>query len=732
MRLLASNHLMIFRTEPPFRVSSLLVLALASALLSPALCAHAANAPARTSANTGTSRQATPSGKPTQSTAQAGSASAPQPAPTSGKQPAPGAQDASAASAASSGHAAPAPTLDQQIAHLPALTGTNIDVAAQSKAILQHLSEILRFYRAATTKIQQAGEPSDILYAEQAKAQATQIAQFAFQSARNEAALLTRVNAPANATPAPQDNPTQVSETQRLNAARARITAQITALQAVDAANDAAIAHSNAKTRPALLQKQEQIDGEFKLLQATLDALNRLSKLAQGTHAGLVGDIDRLASSAPELNAGTGKSITAPALENVADAEHAGLVTQASVLFDLVSARRSIDQQIAETDRLRRQADALRAPFTNVLRSTIKQGEALSQQSVNLQSTPANGAQDILATRKQFDQLTSTFRVLADAMVPLSQEVSTLEQERGTLTSWRIAVDTEYKAILRSLLIRVGFIAIALLVLGVVSQFWSRATVRYVADLRRRRQLLVVRRVVIGFIGGLVVIFGFVTQFSSLATFAGFISAGIAVGLQTILLSVAAYFFIIGRYGVRVGDRITVAGVTGTVIEVGIARFYMMELVGSGTELHPTGRVAVFANSVLFQTGTPLYKQLPGTEYAWHELIAKLAPTADGKAVTKKLADTVGRVYETYRNEIEGQQRQIEAWTGAAVDKPHVEATLRLAEGGLQVGVLFPVQIAHAAETDEAIASSLMEALQQEPLKSGLSGTPVIKAAIKS
>ena len=81
---------------------------------------------------------------------------------------------------------------------------------------------------------------------------------------------------------------------------------------------------------------------------------------------------------------------------------------------------------------------------------------------------------------------------------------------------------------------------------------------------------MLVRRTVLGFLGGMVVIFGFVTQFSSLATFAGFITAGIAVGLQTILLSVAAYFFIIGRYGVRVGDRISVAGVTGDVVEVGL------------------------------------------------------------------------------------------------------------------------------------------------------------------
>jgi small-conductance mechanosensitive channel len=307
-----------------------------------------------------------------------------------------------------------------------------------------------------------------------------------------------------------------------------------------------------------------------------------------------------------------------------------------------------------------------------------------------------------------------------------------LQEQRGTLSSWRIAIDTEYKSILRSLLIRAAFIAGALVLLALASQLWGRATVRYVSDLRRRRQLLVVRRVVIGFVGGLILIFGFVTQFSSLATFAGFISAGIAVGLQTILLSVAAYFFIIGRYGVRVGDRITVAGVTGTVIEVGIARFYMMELVGTGTELHSTGRVAVFANSVLFQTGTPLYKQLPGTEYAWHELTAKLKPEADAEAVSKAICDIIDGVYQTYKAEIESQQHQIESWMGAPVDRPGVDSHLRMVEEGLQIAILFPVQIAAAAKTDAAIAAAIFRALQVDgPLKQGLAALPTIKAAIR-
>jgi small-conductance mechanosensitive channel len=92
---------------------------------------------------------------------------------------------------------------------------------------------------------------------------------------------------------------------------------------------------------------------------------------------------------------------------------------------------------------------------------------------------------------------------------------------------------------------------------------------RYVHDARRRRQLLLIRRFVSGFFMLLVVMLGFVSEFSSLATFAGFITAGIAVALQTVILSIAAYFSLIGRRGVKVGDRITVSGVTGDVLEIG-------------------------------------------------------------------------------------------------------------------------------------------------------------------
>jgi len=466
--------------------------------------------------------------------------------------------------------------------------------------------------------------------------------------------------------------------------------------------------------------------------------------------AGVAAQIAQLERSAPGLTAGKPATV-APTLDSLSAARSAGVTSQAQVLFSLLSTRQSIEDLITQANDLHQQASELHGPLVETLKKTIAQGEALALQSdaaaATAQATAANSgakaksiaaptaAQDALAltaTRKNFDAVTAKFKAISAASVPLSQEMAALEQGQASLQAWRRAVDEEYRSILRSLLLRVAAIGFALLVIFVLGEVWRRATTRYVHDIRRRRQLLVIRRLAIGFLSGLVMIFGLVTQFSSLATFAGFIVAGLAVGLQTILLSVVAYFFIIGRYGVRVGDRITIAGVTGDVAEVGLVRFYMHELAGSGIDLYPSGRVAIFSNAVLFQAATPLYKQFPGTEYLWHELTVKLAPDADYRPAVQAMLKAVEGVYEKYRPQIEQQHRQLESWMDSSIQAPSIQSNLQLVDGGLQFWARYPVLIKTITETDDSMTESLLKTIASDPkVKAAVASPPVIKAAVK-
>jgi small-conductance mechanosensitive channel len=380
---------------------------------------------------------------------------------------------------------------------------------------------------------------------------------------------------------------------------------------------------------------------------------------------------------------------------------------------------------IKETEHLRQDAEKLRKPLREALIAIIQRGRDLANQ----QDSESTGD---ASARPEYQDLITRFKQLSSASMPLSQEILLLEQSRVTYIEWRRSIVRESADTLQSLVVRVIGIALALGFVAILSEVWRKLTFRYIREPRRRRQFLLLRRFVMGFLVGVVLIMGFVSEFSSLATFAGFVTAGIAVGLQAVLLSVAAYFFVVGRYGIRVGDRISIAGVTGDVVDIGLVRLYIMELAGVGVDLDPTGRIVVFSNSVLFQAGTPLFKQLPGTEYAWHELAVTLAPSGNYKLVQDKLFSAVNSVYEQYRERIERQLGGIERQTEIQLKSPKPEAKLQLSETGVEFIVRYPVDIRTASEIDDQVTRAIVELVNKdEELKKAMAGTPKIRAAIK-
>ena len=340
------------------------------------------------------------------------------------------------------------------------------------------------------------------------------------------------------------------------------------------------------------------------------------------------------------------------------------------------------------------------------------------------------------AQPQNFSQLANHFKQLSAAVVPLSQELLVLQQGRSNLEEWRSSISSESKHDLIALLFRVFAIALALAIVWGLSEVWRRLTFRYVHDARRRRQFLVLRRFVMGFFFAIIVVLGFVSEFGSLATYAGFVTAGIAVGLQTLLLSVAAYFFVVGRYGIRIGDRISVAGVTGDVVDVGLVRLYIMELAGTGVDLYPTGRIAVFSNSVLFQPTTPLYKQVPGTEYAWHEASIAVAAAGDRRLIREKTLAAVNSVYNEYRNVLEHQQGTIGDRMEIVLKAPAPEAKFQLNDDGLALIIRYPVLLARASEIDDRVAQALIDITMPmdgvPAAKAAVAGLPKIRAAVKA
>ncbi len=596
-------------------------------------------------------------------------------------------------------------------------------------AILHHLNVIISWYRDSTGKIQSVGLPSDAIYEDTSQSLAQQAVRLAFQSAQAAAQLTSSADQSTGTQPPSAQGDS--SQPQNFTKTLATIKSRISDNQSKIDALNRQIETAGPSKRQNLIAQRDQLQGEVELDQATEDAVQKLASFAESSNesaaGGFAGSINDLARTVPEVlgNANAQKAAAKPSETKPTVSKSSGLIGRGLTLYSEIRTMHEIDEMANETDRVCGVAAALRQPLRDSLVATVQQGRDLVSQ------TPTDPTQ-AKAAQQKIRALTDQFKQLANVAVPLSQEILILDQSRANFLNWRNSIASESKDALRSLLMSALAILLALGGLWVLSEVWRRWTFRYIHDLRRRRQFMLLRRFVMGFLICTVLTLGVVSDFSSLATFAGFATAGIAVGLQAVLLSVAAYFFVIGRYGIRIGDRISIAGVTGDVIDVSPVRFYLMELAGSDINLFPTGRIVVFSNAVLFQATTPLYKQIPGTEYTWHEVVLQAVPGADFKLVEEKLLAAVNSVYERYRKEIERQHIDLERNIELQMKAPAPQAKLQFSEAGLELLVRYPTELRTAPEIDQEVTEAVLNAIEKEPaLKAAVTGIPRIRAAVK-
>jgi small-conductance mechanosensitive channel len=349
------------------------------------------------------------------------------------------------------------------------------------------------------------------------------------------------------------------------------------------------------------------------------------------------------------------------------------------------------------------------------------------QSDVIAQQADSADAQTLDQQKKELDSLTAQFKQLSAAVLPLSKQSILLDLYKRNLQNWQSSVKSRYRSDLRGLLARLLVLAFALGVVFAAAELWRRAIFRYVHEGRRRYQFLLIRRIVMWFAALVVVAFAFASQLGSVATFAGLITAGVAVALQNVILSVAGYFFLIGKFGIRVGDRVQIAGVTGEVVEVGLVRLQLMELTSTGSEI-PTGRVVAFSNSIVFQPTSGLFKQIPGTNFMWHEITLTLPGNSDYHQVQKNLADVVNQVFADYKDDIERQRRHLESMLGStSTAEFHPRIRLAFTSNGLEAVIRYPVTLQNAAEIDDRITRELLDALRSVQHESAAQGTPTLK-----
>jgi small-conductance mechanosensitive channel len=586
-----------------------------------------------------------------------------------------------------------------------------------SAQIIQFLGQNIEWYRQTQQERHIVSEPADLGFLADNRRLAGQVVKLAFDFARQEA----QRRAQAKQQSSPEANPSS-STYENLSRTAAGADQLVQQTQA-----ELEALKQKAETAPASKRRQMQtqiaeLESELGLFQARQQALHGMLDFASGASSGggkggLRAQIDELAAAVPAAVSGANISESTSDQEQTAKADQAltkpsptGIWSITAELFRLSSKRSFLSNEIQATQGLQDSAAKLRAPHVAQLKQLLQTGDELAKQA-------DTSDQNALAQEKQqLDALTAEFKQVSTLLASLGKQGILLDLYKNNLASWQAEVASEFKEQLRGLLARLVGLAIALGVVFLIGELWRRAIFRYVHDLRRRYQFLLMRRIALWCGVALVLIFAFVTELGAVATFAGLITAGVAVALQNVIVSIVGYFFLIGKFGIRVGDRVQVGGVNGEVVDIGLVRFHLMELTGDVGDAEPSGRVVAFSNSVVFQSTAGLFKQIPGTNFIWHEIVLKFSSDSDYRTIRDRVQKAIESAYADYRDKLEAQRRQMEL-TLTSVSASELKPTVRthFTTSTIEVSVRYPVVIDKASDIDERVVGEIFAAIDREP-----------------
>jgi small-conductance mechanosensitive channel len=596
----------------------------------------------------------------------------------------------------------------------PNLNATQVSVLSASE-VVEILDRTSEWYRTLGLPQQNSLQPSEVLILYANRQIADKVVDLVVELARADAELLS---SEANAAQASADKSAATSLKQQ----RDQLAAQRQSIQQEIAADQQKRSSAGGAGKE-LETKLAELQGELAMNAARANLLDTMGEFvnqrdpksadaeALKAHIDAIAASIPLAAAAPAPQTGTTPAATSPAASALLNSGveksgvRDGIWDLAKNVFDLRAKIKAVEVIDARSKDL---AD-LFAKYSEAPRARLQSYAAGSDALASAADSATGVALQNL--RSQFDTLAWLFKQTSSILLPLSKEKVLLEQYRHNLSSWRDTTLRQYHEAWQVLAARLGIVIGLLASVFVLAEVWRRAVLRYVHEPRRRYQFLLVRTIVMWVVIVAIVGLSFVTEISSFATFAGLITAGVAVAMQSVLVSIVGYFFLIGKYGIRVGDRVQIGNVVGEVMDLGLVRMHLMEFHGEGP-LGPTGRVVAFPNLIVFQATGGLFKQLPGVNLSWHEISLPLPAVSDYTALKQRLLAAVRDVTKEYRGEIERQSREIQdmSLSGAGADADaHVQ--MRIVDGHMQALIGYPVHSQHAADIDEQVSQAVLAVL---------------------
>ena len=461
--------------------------------------------------------------------------------------------------------------------------------------VIGYLLQSVNWYRHVYTERQVAHEPADLVFLDDNQAIERQTVNLSFEFAKADAMLETSA-AFSHGRPTSPDPPSadlrHFIELKKRNDQLSR--------QAIEEIKnlDKRLNRAMGADRRNLKAAEEDDQTRLQLLDAVAQGLNDLVEFVQSPgevqgHSGhLDSTIDDLAQSIPEVTGVSVSSATVPLQEANSrtagrDAGILGLVSDVSAMKHKLQV---VDEKIRLTDNLTLSANNLRIPLAGFIAHLI--------QTVAISNSQTSDLLSLREQKSQLDALTLDLKELSPVIVALDKQKVLLAEYRSHVLPWRIAVAGQYRQAWKELLMRLVVVLLIIGLLLAIGQLSRRFTLRHVHDPNRRRFISMSHQFLTLFAITVVVVFVLASDLRSVATYFGLLSAGLLLALENVILATLGSLLLVGKRGIRIGDRVQVSGVTGDVIDMGLLQFQLREFdVENGRY---TGHVATFSNSLVF------------------------------------------------------------------------------------------------------------------------------------